>query len=137
MEIQPIILDAPLYENVTHNDMIEDIIHPNQNLAEPEALRRSQRSKRSAISDDYIVYLQESDFDIDVKEDLVTFSQAIKGDDLNKWIDAMQEELKSMSINKVWDLVELPQGSATIGCKWIFKTKRDSKGKINDLRPDL
>ena len=57
MEIQPIIPDAPLDENVTHNDIIADIIHPNQNLAEQKALRRSQRSKRYAISDDYIVYL--------------------------------------------------------------------------------
>ncbi|RVW84956.1 Retrovirus-related Pol polyprotein from transposon TNT 1-94 [Vitis vinifera] len=28
------------------------------------------------------------------------------------------------------DLVELPKGVKPIGCKWIFKTKRDSKGNI-------
>ena len=28
------------------------------------ALRRSQRERRSAISNDYLVYLQESEFDI-------------------------------------------------------------------------
>ena len=49
----------------------------------------------------------------------------------------MQEELKSMSINKVWDLVKLPQGSATIGCNWIFKTKRDQKGKIERYKAKL
>ena len=32
--------------------------------------------------------------------------------------------------NGVWDLVELPEGVKPIGCKWIFKTKRDSKGNI-------
>ena len=137
MKIQPTILYAPLEENVTHNDVIEDINHPNQDLVEPEALRRSQKSKRSAILADYIVYFQESDFDVGVKEDLVTFLQAIKSDDSNKWIDAMREELKSMSINKVWDLVELPQGSATIGYKWIFKTKRDQNGKIDRFKARL
>ena len=49
----------------------------------------------------------------------------------------MREELKSMSINKVWDLVELPQGSAAIGCKWIFKTKMDSKGKVERFKARL
>ena len=33
-----------------------------------------------------------------------------------------------MHDNDVWDLVELPEGLKPIGCKWIFKTKRNSKG---------
>ena len=49
----------------------------------------------------------------------------------------MREELKSMSINKVWDLIELPQGSAAIGCKWLFKTKRSQKGKIEQFKARL
>ncbi|RVW45632.1 Retrovirus-related Pol polyprotein from transposon TNT 1-94 [Vitis vinifera] len=42
----------------------------------------------------------------------------------------MKDEMKSMKDNGVWDLVELPEGVKPIGCKWIFKTKRDSKGNI-------
>jgi hypothetical protein len=42
----------------------------------------------------------------------------------------MKKELKSMDNNNVWDLVELPKGSKRVGCKWVFKTKRDSKGNI-------
>ena len=40
----------------------------------------------------------------------------------------MNEEMKSTHDNDVWDHVELPEGLKPIGCKWIFKTKRDSKG---------
>ncbi|WJZ95165.1 hypothetical protein VitviT2T_013955 [Vitis vinifera] len=47
-----------------------------------------------------------------------------------EWIEAMKEEMKSMKDNGVWDLVELPEGVKPIGCKWIFKTKQDSKGNI-------
>ena len=36
-------------------------------------LRRSQRIKRSAIHDDYEVYLREHDFDISDDSDLVTY----------------------------------------------------------------
>ena len=42
----------------------------------------------------------------------------------------MNDELKSMKYNKVWDLVELPEGSKRVGCKWIFKTKHDLNGNI-------
>nr|CAN81384.1 hypothetical protein VITISV_000819 [Vitis vinifera] len=42
----------------------------------------------------------------------------------------MKDEMKSMKDNGVWDLVELPKDVKPIGCKWIFKTKRDSKGNI-------
>lgn len=53
VEMQTTIIDAPLDENVTYNDVIEDITHPNQNLTKPEALRRSQFYRRCAILDDY------------------------------------------------------------------------------------
>ena len=38
---------------------------------EPQGIvvRRSQRERRSAIPNDYVVYLQESDFDIGINED--------------------------------------------------------------------
>lgn len=49
----------------------------------------------------------------------------------------MKEELKSMDDNKVWELVELPQGSKRVGCKWVFKTKRDSKGNIERYKARL
>ena len=35
-----------------------------------------------------------------------------------------------MKDNDVWDLVPLPEGTKPISCKWIFKTKRDSKGNV-------
>ncbi|RDX62334.1 hypothetical protein CR513_59347, partial [Mucuna pruriens] len=47
-----------------------------------------------------------------------------------KWIDAMKDEMNSMQDNGVWDLVELLEGVKPISCKWIFKTKKDSKGNI-------
>nr|XP_029148837.1 uncharacterized protein LOC114925379 [Arachis hypogaea] len=49
----------------------------------------------------------------------------------------MKEEMKSMKDNDVWDLVELPEGVKPIGCKWIFKTKRDSKGNVERYKARL
>ena len=42
-----------------------------------------------------------------------------------------------MSHNEVWDLVELPHGCKPIGCKWVFKTKRNSKGQIERYKARL
>ena len=49
----------------------------------------------------------------------------------------MKEELKSMNDNEVWDLVELPKEIKIVGCKWIFKTKHDSKGNIEIYKARL
>ena len=35
----------------------------------------------------------------------------------------MEEEVKSMHKNDVWELVEPPQDRQVIGSKWVFKRK--------------
>ncbi|XP_068483315.1 uncharacterized protein [Phaseolus vulgaris] len=62
-------------------------------------LRRSQREIKFAISNDYVVYLQESENDLGIDNDLVSFSEAINGDNSDKWLDAMKDELKSLAHN--------------------------------------
>jgi hypothetical protein len=108
-------------------------------VEEPQgvALRRSQRERRSAISDEYVIYLQESDFDIGLSKDLISFSQALESVDSTKWMNAMKDELKSMDQNEVWDLVELPEGYKKVGCKWVYKTKHDFKGNIERFKARL
>ena len=49
----------------------------------------------------------------------------------------MEVVLRSMSTNKVWDLVEIPNGVKLVGCKWVYKTKRDSKGKVERFKARL
>ncbi|CAL2241924.1 unnamed protein product [Prunus armeniaca] len=80
-------------------------------------LRRSQRPKRPSLSNDYFVYLQESEHDINTEEDPATFKQAMESDKSSQWSAAMESELESMSKNGVWKLVNLPLGCKPIGCK--------------------
>lgn len=118
---------APLNDTLTDEIVI---VEPTINEPQEDALRRSERQRRSAISNDYVVYLQESEFDLGIDNDPVSFSQAMESDNSTKWLDAMKEELKSMDSNEVWDLIELPKGCKRVGCRWVFKTKRDSNGNI-------
>ena len=72
-----------------------------------------------------------------MEDDPINFHQAIESSDSQKWIDAMNEEYKSMKDNDVWDLVPLPEGAKPIGCKWIFKTKRYLKGDVERYKTRL
>jgi len=48
----------------------------------------------------------------------------------NLWYDVMKDEMNSMQSNGVLNLVELPNRAKVIGCKWVFKIKKDSLGNI-------
>ncbi|WP_285167014.1 hypothetical protein, partial [Mycobacterium tuberculosis] len=73
-----------------------------QQPQEPVPLRRSMRERRSAISDDYIVFLQEQENDTGMMEDdPINFHHAMRSANSQKWIDAMNEEYKSMQDNRV------------------------------------
>ncbi|GJV65174.1 retrovirus-related pol polyprotein from transposon TNT 1-94, partial [Tanacetum coccineum] len=44
------------------------------------------------------------------------------------WIEAMQDELLQFRLQKVWTLVDLPNGKRAIGPKWVYKNKNDERG---------
>ncbi|GJY47699.1 putative ribonuclease H-like domain-containing protein [Tanacetum coccineum] len=46
------------------------------------------------------------------------------------WIEAIQEELLQFKLQKVWTLVDLPNGKRAIGSKWVFKNKKDERGIV-------
>jgi hypothetical protein len=99
-----------------------------------EPPRRSQRARRSAISDDYEIYVSE---EIQMESDPTSFEEAMRGAHSSKWLEAMEDEMRSMNTNRVWDLEEILKGAKTIGCKWVYKTKCDFKGNIERFRARL
>ncbi|GJT97440.1 putative ribonuclease H-like domain-containing protein [Tanacetum coccineum] len=46
------------------------------------------------------------------------------------WIEAMQDELLQFKLQKVWTLVDLPNGKRPIGTKWVFRNKKDERGIV-------
>ncbi|GKA68987.1 uncharacterized mitochondrial protein-like protein [Tanacetum coccineum] len=44
------------------------------------------------------------------------------------WVEAMQDELLQFKLQKVWTLVDLPNGKRPIGTKWVFRNKKDERG---------
>jgi hypothetical protein len=62
-----------------------------------------------------------------------TLGEALKCDDASKWEAAMEDKYHSHLANGTWELTTLPKSRKAVGCKWVFKTKRDAAGEI--VRP--
>ena len=46
----------------------------------------------------------------------------------------MNLEIESIYSNQVWELVDLPEGVKPIGCKWIYKKKRGTYGRVKTFK---
>ena len=46
----------------------------------------------------------------------------------------MKTEMESMYSNQVWNLVEAPDGIKPVGCKWVYKRKREIDGKVETFK---
>ena len=80
------------------------MMHNEPIMEEPQevALRRSQRERRPAISNDYVVYLHETETNLSINDnDLVLFSQVVSCDNSEKWLNVMKEEINFMEHNGV------------------------------------
>ena len=53
------------------------------------------------------------------------------------WKEAINSEIESILQNHTWELVDLPQGCKTLGCKWIFKRKMKADGSIEKYKARL
>ena len=56
-------------------------------------------------------------------------SEAFNSKEKEKWKKAMEKEMKSLRVNDVWDLVELPKDRKAVGSKWV-KIGADAIGSV-------
>jgi hypothetical protein len=78
---------------------------------------------------------------------LIKFAQKLSSDHIpcgvhealadHKWSVAIQEEMEALNRNRTWDLVPLPAGKKTVGCKWVFSIKHKADGSIERYKARL
>ena len=51
------------------------------------------------------------------------YKEAIRSPEVERWKEAMDEELLSLQKNKTWKLTQLPKCKKAIGCKWVYAKK--------------
>ena len=93
------ILQDPIEPITTHEG--EQQQPQTEDVPNVEAPRRSQRVRKSVIPADYEVYNTE---EFQIEDDPTSFEEAMRSDHSSKWLEAMEDEMKSMNANKVWDL---------------------------------
>jgi hypothetical protein len=68
--------------------------------------------------------------------DPTTYAAAISSPNAAHWHAAMLDELRSLQEHGTWRLAELP-GRRSIGCKWVYKSKRDESGAVKRYKARL
>ena len=63
-----------------------------------------------------------------------SLEEALTTEHAKQWKAAADSEYESLMKNETWKLVELPTGCKPIGCKWVFKVKYDSDGKVERFK---
>jgi Reverse transcriptase (RNA-dependent DNA polymerase) len=54
-----------------------------------------------------------------------------------KWVSAMESEMDALKRNNTWEVVDLPEGKVTVGCKWVYSIKYNEKGEIDRYKARL
>lgn len=66
-----------------------------------------------------------------------SMKEAMEGEQARQWKQATDSEYKSLIENDTWDLVKLPNGRTSIGCRWVFKVKHQSNGRVERFKGRL
>ena len=72
-----------------------------------------------------------------LEEDSKTYKEALASRDSAFWKEAINDEMDSLMSNGTWVLCDLPPGCKPIGCKWIFKRKRNTDGSLLTFKARL
>ena len=54
-----------------------------------------------------------------------------------RWKQAMTKEMDALYSNGTWELVALPLGKSSVGCRWVYIVKVGPDGKIDRLKTRL
>nr|CAN79281.1 hypothetical protein VITISV_034553 [Vitis vinifera] len=53
------------------------------------------------------------------------------------WQQTMVDEMAALHSNGTWDLVVLPSGKSTVGCRWVYAVKVGPDGQVDRLKARL
>ena len=100
---------------------------PEEEVGQVDQHRYPRRQRTAPIRYGIDEYIDTAFLDGGQIEEPQTIEEALKN---KEWKEAADSEYQSLMENETWELVKLPSGRKPVGCKWIFKTKHTSDGKV-------
>lgn len=113
--------------NVEYQEDGVDIDEPNVGVRTRRSSRR--RSRREDVSSLAFITAESIMGNVG-KDEPISAQHAMKMDDKENWIDAMVDEMMSLSANDVFDVVHKPEGRKIVSCRWVYALKRNSRGEV-------
>nr|GEW77466.1 hypothetical protein [Tanacetum cinerariifolium] len=126
--------DTHSFENTSlHHD------EGNQEIDEPQSdiipILRSTRTRHAP--DRMCLYIDDGEYELEDLNKPANYKAALLDPESDKWLDAMNVEMKSMKDNEVWDLFDLFPNGKTVGSKWLFKKKTDMDDDVHTYKARL
>ena len=100
---------------------VDDDVHEQSPAAEAPSdipLRRSTRDRHPSTRysvDDYVLLTDGGEPE--------SYEEAMEDENKMKWVDAMQDEMKSLHENHSFELVKLPKGKRALKNRWVYRVK--------------
>nr|CAD1824840.1 unnamed protein product [Ananas comosus var. bracteatus] len=119
---------------------IIDLTHSFDDLEVPIALRKGVRNKSKYPISDFVSYTSLSPLYRAFVSSLSSVSIPHNWKEAlidPKWKGAMDEEMRALKKNNTWELVDLPAGKRTVGCKWVFTVKYKADGSVDRFKARL
>ena len=112
-------------------------VHQDVPTLETQVVRRSSRARHEPERYYGFLLTQDDDVMLIDNDEPLTYQEAMNSPDPERWLEAIKSEMESMYQNKVWTLVDPPEGVKPIGCTWVFKKKTDMDGKVQTYKVRL
>ncbi|GKF44939.1 retrotransposon protein, putative, ty1-copia subclass, partial [Tanacetum coccineum] len=115
-----------------HDEYDQEIDEPLSDIIHVHRFIRTRHTP-----DRMCLYIDAKEHELGDLNKLANYKVALLDPEYDKWLAAMNVEMQSMKDNQVWDLVDLPLNSKTVGSKWLFKKKTDMDSNIHTYKARL
>lgn len=102
----------------------------NDYLLEKDKLRRVIKSPQRLGYPNLVAFALISTSEV-LNEEPRDYKEAAKSRNTTEKMKATNDELKYFHDNNTWEMIEKPEGSVLVICKWIFKVKKGIEGVMS------
>nr|GFB46109.1 retrovirus-related Pol polyprotein from transposon TNT 1-94 [Tanacetum cinerariifolium] len=114
----------------------EDVVPVRRSARTPKASNRLCLNVE-IVPDQLYFNVEVKEHSLGDKDELASYKASLSDPEFEKWLVAMNAEIKSMYDNKVWKLVDLPPSAKVVKSKWIYKKKTNMDGVVYNYKARL